>query len=425
MKKILLINPCTPLIWKKQTIRIINNLVNPYSLSIIASTLKKEFSVEVLDANILRLNQKKVIAYAHALKPDVIILASASMDRWQCPIPADDYFLDILKMTTCEKIVFGPHITMNPQRYFEYADKIIIGEPEAHFPEIVNSGGGICDKKFVDDLDSLPYPAYELLPMKKYKNRAVITSRGCPFKCIFCYKGMWGEEYRSRTEENIIEELRLLKEKYCVDYISFWDLEFTLDKERVKRLCERIIEEKLNIGWFANVRVSSVSLDMLKLMKRAGCVSLGIGIESGCDRVLRTIKKGITKEQASEAVKIARKAKIDFVYSTPQIGFPGETQADIAESYQFFKKIDNDNIFCITAIPYLGTELNTIGDIGPDLDDVVVWTGRVGNNIDIKRTFFFMNLKLFLNRITCGLPKLIRFAHRSLKRTLSNMLRDE
>jgi coproporphyrinogen III oxidase-like Fe-S oxidoreductase len=153
---------------------------------------------------------------------------------------------------------------------------------------------------------------------------------------------------------------------------------------------------------------------MLKLMKKAGCISIGIGIESGCDKTLTAIKKGITTKQAKEAIRIAKQARIDFIHSTFQIGFPDETYKDIDESYNFFKKIHNDNLFCIPTIPYPGTELHKICKIGNDWDDVVNWCNRVDKNINMKLIFYYTNLKLFFYKITFGLPNLISLFFRKI-----------
>lgn len=417
MKNLLLVNPSVPLIWKRGTVKIMNNLVNPYSLSIIASILRKKENVIILDANILRLSQAATIKHIQRINPDIMILATAPMDKWQCPIPDDNYFLNILKKSSCEKIVLGPHVTMNPQKYTKYADKVIVGEPESHFPEIIDSNELIYHKKFADNLDSFPFPSYDLLPMKRYRNISVVTTRGCPSQCIFCYKGLWGNAYRVRSTDNVIKELKLLKDNYQIAHVVFWDLEFTLNKERVLELCERMIVEKLNITWFANARVSSADFEMFELMKDAGCISLAFGIETGFDKTLKTIKKGITTKQAREAVKMARKAGIKYIYCAFQIGFPNETYKDIDESFKFFKSIAYDNVFCTTPVPYPDTELNTMGKVGVEWNDIVDRAGKVGNNLNFKKIFFYTNLKLFLHKIIFGFPRFIRFVYKYYRGT--------
>ena len=415
--KILLLNPFMPKTWHKEIIRIPNFFVNPYDLTIITSILRNSFDeVIILDANILRLNLAKTLSKIQNIKPDVLIMTTASIDRWQCPIPSDDYFLPLLKNITCEKIVYGPHITINPNKYISYSDKIIIGEPESHFPEIITNKQKLYENKSVKNLDCLPFPAYDLLPIKRYRNISVVTSRGCPFKCIFCYKGLWGDNYRTRSVSNVIEELKLLKYKHRINHITFWDLEFTLYKERTIALCKEIIKQNLKINWSANARATTLDYELVHMMKRAGCDTLNIGIESGNNKTLTTIKKGITLELARNAVNLARKAGIKFIYTGRHIGFPYETLDDINDSTRFFMSIKCDNIFCSALIPYPGTELNRMGKIGSDWNKVVKYTGRVANKINIKRALRYVNLNLFLHKITLDIYGLMRYILKQLTR---------
>jgi radical SAM superfamily enzyme YgiQ (UPF0313 family) len=237
-------------------------------------------------------------------------------------------------------------------------------------------------RPLIQNLDELPFPARDLLPMHEYLSAQVgrvgwelpspstsmITSRGCPFNCTFCSSHLtFGKKIRFRSAENVVDEIEVLVNKYKLKGISFVDDTFALNLKRIKGICTEIREREINVEWMCMGRVDTVSKEMLKEMKRAGCVSIGYGIESGSQHVLdEYIKKGITLEQAERAIRITKESGITSV-AYFMIGIPGETLNDIEKTIEFAKKINPDAVNFSITIPMPGTELfetaNKIGEI--------------------------------------------------------------
>lgn len=223
------------------------------------------------------------------------------------------------------------------------------------------------DRQFINDLDELPMPFYEMFPVETYARgeklgfaypvRAIniISSRGCPYKCNYCYHGISGYKYRKRSADNIINEIIYLKKNYNLDGIVFSDDTFIIDRGRVVEFCEKLNNLSINLKWSCNGRVDLVDEKLLKKMKTAGCVNVSYGIESGSSIILKNMKKGFTKEKAEESIlmtqKVGLRTSLYFI-----IGMIGETEKTIIETKEFCKKIKNKTQFSI-ATPFPGTEL--------------------------------------------------------------------
>jgi len=300
---------------------------------------------------------------------------------------------ELIKKKFPEKIIIlgGPHASLLPKETLEAGkdvDYIIKGEGEERIVSLIDylegkknqeeldgivfrKGEEIIDLsliKTIENLDNLPFPDRELIPFEKYSQNldsqrkpacTMITSRGCPFSCIYCSKPIFGKRLRQRSPENIIEEIEYLKEKYKVKEIIFYDDSFTINKEQTIKLCQLIIDKKIDISFKCETRVNLVDKDLLLLMKKAGCYLLGFGIESGSQRVLDILKKGITIEQVKEAVKITKEAGID-VLGYFMIGVPGETEQEIKKTIDFSKELNLDYAQFSIATAYPGTELYQI-----------------------------------------------------------------
>lgn len=189
------------------------------------------------------------------------------------------------------------------------------------------------------ELDTIPFPARDIFPQAAYLARwmentgmtstAIMSSRGCPFACIFCDKTISGRLVRVRSPENVVNEMQVLAEDYWpLDDIFFYDDLFVCDRKRVLAICDEILKRGLNLSWSAQARVDRVNLKMLKQMKKAGCNELYFGAESGSNRILKYLKKGFTREQIIEAFRFCHQAGIKpGIYII--VGVPGETQEDI------------------------------------------------------------------------------------------------
>ena len=261
-------------------------------------------------------------------------------------------------------------------------DYVIRGEGEIHFFELISgletaSIKGLSYKKdgkfihnpdgaLISDLDSLPFPAYNLLPVKNYVPTlgsykrlpaiSIITTRGCPGKCTFCLGSYLGGKVRMHSTRYIIDEIKMLIRDYGIREISFYDDTFTAYRNKVRDFCNIIIEEKIDITWSCFARVDFVDGDILRLMKASGCHQIMYGIESGSNEILRNIKKKTSLEKAVEIVAITKKIGIEC-RAAFMLGNPGETLQTMKQTLDFAKRLDPDIALFNITTPYPGTEM--------------------------------------------------------------------
>jgi radical SAM superfamily enzyme YgiQ (UPF0313 family) len=217
------------------------------------------------------------------------------------------------------------------------------------------------DRPFIRNLDDLPIPAHHMLPFDKYRipmikgpYTFIVTSRGCTAGCKYCIKHVsYQFSIRLRTPENIMQELRVLKDLGIKHVHMYADL-FTVNREQVIKLCQLMIEEKLGLTWTCNSRVDYVDEEMLQLMGKSGCTYISWGIESANEQILKKAAKGYRLEQAPRALKWAHEANIkNWGYFI--IGLPGETEETIKQTIKFSKDLPLDIALFHVAAPYPGT----------------------------------------------------------------------
>jgi anaerobic magnesium-protoporphyrin IX monomethyl ester cyclase len=284
----------------------------------------------------------------------------------------------------------GPHATVLPEETLEKAydlDFVIRGEGEQTFADLVNhlqgnktgleKVSGLTYRKeecvrsndyrsLIADLDTLPFPAFHLLPLDKYRIHPpfgrrkpilpIITSRGCPYRCLFCSKSVFGKKYRVNSPNYVISEIQSLIERFGVREIKFYDDSFTLNRKRVLEICRLLKENKIDIQWTCETRVNLVDRDLLAVMKEAGCYMIEYGVESGVQDILNTLKKDVTVNQVHDSFKLTHDAGIETV-AYFMIGSPGESVRTIEETISFSKKLDPDFAQFSIATPFPGTEL--------------------------------------------------------------------
>jgi len=217
------------------------------------------------------------------------------------------------------------------------------------------------DRPFIPNLDDLPLPRHDLLPLDKQRMPMIkgpftfiVTSRGCPAGCKYCIKHVsYQNSVRVRSAENIVAELKILRDLGIHNIHMYADL-FTVNREHVVRLCQAILDEGLKIRWTCNSRVDYVDEEMLTLMGRAGCWMISWGIESANEAILKRARKGYKKEQAQRALQWAHAAGIkNWGYFI--IGLPGETEETIRETIAYSKQLPLDIALFHIAAPYPGT----------------------------------------------------------------------
>ncbi|MFH1786566.1 MAG: radical SAM protein [archaeon] len=407
-----------------------NRVVPPLDLAYPAAILEKEgHAVSIIDANAERLSLDELKKKVTESSADLIVISSAPFDRWQCP------YLDIKPVEDTIRLfksvcLMGPHPTTEPEYFFSKFPQvkyIVRNEPEMTIKELVvalNTGKRVDNIKglsfrgkkirhnperpLIRDINSLPCPAYHLLRMELYGDAMLkstpfvrlLSSRGCPFRCTFCYKSFYGSGYRYRKPSSVFEELKMLKEEYGLKSFYFGDLEFVLNKKRAIEICHLIAPLKLR--WGCTCRVTSVDEELLGKMKSAGCEYIYYGLESGDQRVLDMTKKGITLKQAKNAFKITKNSGIT-PYAFFLLGLPGETMGSIENSIAFLAETEIAESFGFTlAIPYPNTQLYLLAQKEnkakrPWWEGAREYAGLVGNDLD-KGFMHSMDLDAYLRR---------------------------
>lgn len=261
-------------------------------------------------------------------------------------------------------VMGGPHVTFCAEETLQshpYLDLIVLGEGEETIVEIAEALSNnrdwqsikglvfrdkgeivFTEKRALLDVNKLPLPARHLLPLERYRALhtpiSMTTSRGCPFKCIFCVgRQMVGAKVRYRDPNTVVDELEFLS---LLDFpqINIADDLFTANHEHCTKICNEIIRRQLRIQWSSFARVDTINPSLLSLMKRAGCKTISFGVETANPQILKTIKKGITTEKAEAAVRMCRQAGIQAHFSFI-LGLPGETPETLAETQKFGKRL--------------------------------------------------------------------------------------
>lgn len=260
----------------------------------------------------------------------------------------------------------------------EFLDFGILGEAEETLKEILEEqektrilgiyykeNGNVKftgNRAFIEDLDSLPFPARHLVDNSIYRrpdnNKVQATikvERGCPFHCFFCLATpVSGAKVRRRSVENIVAEIRECVEKYNIRNFLFWSDIFNLDKKWTMDLCQAIIDSGLKITWSANTRADTADLEMAKMMYKSGCRLVSIGVESGSQEMLEKMGKNITLNDVRHTVKVFKQAKIR-IYNYFVIGLPWETEETVEETIKFAIELNSDFISFYTATPLPGS----------------------------------------------------------------------
>lgn len=226
-----------------------------------------------------------------------------------------------------------------------------------------DGGGRVMNTNSVNlisNLDELPFIARDLVlqcDYNHYRLHSIATSRGCPYTCSFCAdKRLWGGKVRRRSVANVIEEMKLLKDTYRIEYVDFADGTFTYDRRYLQRFCKAMLDQKLGIKWRCTARYDNLDEDVLQLMKQAGCAGLYFGLESGSDRVLKAINKRITVDQIIKVSNMVYDSGIPAATSV-LLGLPDETKENMEETLRLMKRVKADLFDVNSYTPLPGTPL--------------------------------------------------------------------
>jgi len=285
----------------------------------------------------------------------------------------------------------GAHSTIMPNDMLERCDIAVRGEGEISFFEILsgkrlqdidgityNRDGCVWsnkDRQRIDNLDELPMPAYQLFDYKMYRQHSIIGSRGCPYNCVFCASPvLWNRIMKLRTPANIVNEIQFLNTTYDVKHIVFQDDTFNLTPQRGIEICDEIMKRGLNISFSTQMRANKecVSNDLFERMKQANCVDVTFGIETGSNKVMKSLNKHLTVKEAGNAVKMAHQAGIRHVKGFFMVGNWNETTLDIVKTWYFIIRNPIDTVLTVcTPLPATDffAKLKTLGYI-----DKVDWT---------------------------------------------------
>lgn len=357
-------------------------------LSLAAAARANGFRSYILEASSLGLDYQATIEEIFKYSPDYVGITATTLSIYNAAKLAEK----IKKMDERIPIIIGGvHLTAAPEETmsnFKQFDVGIIGEGEETVVELLQSDNKQRDlrdirgliirdgesfhltekRPFIEDLDKLPLPVWDLLtgfpkayhpPSFRFRRlpaASIVTSRGCPMKCIFCDRSVFGNKCRWFSAEYIIEMIKTLNRKYGVREILVEDDTFVISKPRLIAICEKLLKEDLNLSWSCLARVDMVDSETLFLMKRAGCWQISYGIESGAQEILDFIKKRITLEQIETALKWTKEAGIE-TKGFFMLGHPTETIDTIEKTIKFAKRIDLDDFSIFKFTPLPGSEI--------------------------------------------------------------------
>lgn len=357
----------------------------PLSLATCAAVIRGQgIEVELNDYAVEKINMMQLKKKLLSFCPDLIIMSTATPS-----IKNDFKIIKHLKLVLPDlKIaIIGIHGTVLPDYCFQTTkdlDFVVRGEPEYTVRDLalairdkndVSNVKGISylrkgqiihtsNRIFIENLDKLPYPAWDLINRSKYlipftkrEFLSICPGRGCPYGCTFCVDNIYyGRKLRCRSPGSVVDELEWDKEEFGVDDFLFWSEAFTVDKDFCIAIAEEILKRNLKIRWVCNSRVDRVDYKMLKRFKEAGCWMISYGIESGDQKVLESIKKGTTVKQAQRAVDLAKKIGLSVIAHCIFGGLE-ESKETIKKTISFVKRMDVDFVQFYCTVPFPGTKL--------------------------------------------------------------------
>jgi radical SAM superfamily enzyme YgiQ (UPF0313 family) len=363
----------------------VTGIYPPLGIAYIASNLKKAgIKVDILDLEVLELTRDELKTILLEMNPALVGISSTSL-IWPQVVKIAEFIKRVLPKSFI--IAGGPQIDAYPAESIssEFIDAGCIGEGEYMIAELMLSLktnkkfselSGIVFKKNskinfgvtskpIEDLDGLPFPAYELLPLSRYWATGVkrpfftmITTRGCPYRCSFCSQEHMGYRLRQRSAKNVVSEIEKYVKGFKAKEIIMFDETFTADRKRVLEICDLIIQRNLIFRWNIRTRVDSIDEEILRSLRRAGCYSLHMGVESGVQKILDDMDKQITLPQIRQAFRLASRLGFE-TRGYFMVGYPGENLSTIRETVKFSKKLSPEWASFTVAVAHPKTKIYT------------------------------------------------------------------
>ncbi len=354
----------------------------PLGLAYLGAVAEKEgHQVNVIDCQAEKLTTELFRARISKEKPDVIGITATTL-LYKSAMNLINIAREI--HPDAVTVLGGSHGTFwdeNALKEYPSLDIVVRREGEVTFIDLLNKLGGNLsdvmgitfrkkddsivrtpDRPFIEDLDALPFPAHHLMPIDSLKRMGkilipLITSRGCVYWCDFCSTvRMFGRGYRWRSPKNVVDEMQLVHDKYGVTQVTFYDDAFTVNRDRVLKICQELHDRKLDMIWDCGTRVDMVDRELLKTMHDAGCIAVWLGVESGSEAILGAMNKKIKLDQTRVAYKTAHDVGL-MTIANVVLGFPGETEETAKATIRFVKELNPDDVGFYVATPYPGTPM--------------------------------------------------------------------
>ncbi|MFQ5406504.1 MAG: B12-binding domain-containing radical SAM protein [Candidatus Micrarchaeia archaeon] len=345
----------------------------PIDLLVLSGILSEKHEVSVLDANVLMMGFDEAFEKISKMDFDTLIFLTAS-PSWN----NDFKFIERLKKSkNFTAIASGGFLLFLGEKFmkrYSFLDAILLEFTSRDVMDYLDGKLGVIPNMIIRRNDELliglrkcplkfeiPTPRHELFPIKHYRLShakrlpltTVITSQGCPYSCTFCIGALVG--FRDRPNENTMMELRHIQE-LGIKEVFFKDFTFTLNRAKIIDLCKRMIDEKIDLTWSALTRVHLLDDELLDVMKRAGCHTLMLGVESGNNDLLKRYSKGINRDQIKKGFALCKKHGV-ITLAHFIIGLPGETKETALQTIEFAKEIDPDYASFNIALPLVGSPL--------------------------------------------------------------------
>jgi anaerobic magnesium-protoporphyrin IX monomethyl ester cyclase len=373
--KVLMINPP----YSSSKYKFIGLVAPPLGIAYIAAMLERNgIEVKILDSPALEYGHEAVKKEIQAYSPDIVAITSVT------PTIGSALKTAQISKEACPNaitVLGGYHPTFTYQEVLknDFVDIVVCGEGEQTMVELVEAVengknlrdvNGLATENFktpsrgiIEDLDSIPFPARHLLPMDEYKilnmkltTGTIVSGRGCPYKCSFCASSaMHGQKLRLRSAENVVDEMEHLVNDHNIEMVAFMDDTFTLNKKRVYEICEAIKDRGLDNYWGCTARVDTISEELLKAMKDAGCITMFLGVESADQQFLNEVNKMININRIKKTFELTKKYNMRTIASVV-LGMPGDTKRSILSTIKFVKTLEPSYAVFSLATPYPGTD---------------------------------------------------------------------